>query len=108
MSGDGCALDHRDGGQPRDRWDERHLARLAAAQDGVVRLEQLTALGLSRRARERRVAQRRLVVLHRGVYAVGHGEVSERGRFRAAVWACGEGAALGHLAAARLLGLWAR
>jgi len=108
MSGDGCALDDLYGRQPRNRWDERNLARLAAAQDGVVTVGQLAALGLTERARRRRVAQRRLVVLHRGVYAVGHGEVSERGRFRAAVWACGEGAALGHLAAARLLGLWER
>src|SRR4051794_27888055 len=50
----------------------------------------------------------RLVAMYRGVYAVGHGAVSERGRLRAAVWAAGEGAALSHLAAARALGLWER
>jgi very-short-patch-repair endonuclease len=46
--------------------------------------------------------------MYRGVYAVGHGAVSERGRLRAAAWAAGDGAALSHLAAARLLGLWER
>jgi hypothetical protein len=103
-----CAVGHHNGAQPLKRWDERHLARLGAAQDGVVRLDELAALGLSKRARARRIAQKRLVVMHRGVYAVGHGHVSERGRMRAAVWAAGEGAALSHLAAARLLGLWER
>jgi very-short-patch-repair endonuclease len=103
-----CGLGHHNGAQPFKRWDERHLARLGAAQDGIVRLEQLADLGLSKRARGRRIAQHRLVELHRGVYAVGHGGVSERGRQRAAVWAAGEGAALSHLAAARLLGLWER
>jgi very-short-patch-repair endonuclease len=101
-------LEHRYGAQPSNRWDERHLARLGAAQDGIVRLDQLAALGLSRRARTRRIAQQRLVVMYRGVYAVGHGGVSERGRLRAAVWACGEGAVLNRLAAARALGLWER
>src|SRR4051794_78102 len=100
---------HRDnGGQVSNRWDERELARLAAAQDGIVTIQQLTALGLTSDARHRRIAQRRLIVVHRGVYAVGHGDLSERGRFRAAVLACGEGAHLSHLAAARLLGLWGR
>ena len=103
-----CALEHHNGAQGLTRWDERHLARLAAVQDGIVRLEELAELGLTRRARARRIAQQRLVVMHRGVYAVGHGAVSERGRMRAAVWAAGEGAVLSHLAAARLLGLWER
>jgi len=86
-------------------WDERSLARLAAAQDGVVAVEQL---GLTPKARRTRIAQQRLLVVHRGVYAVGHAQLTERGRFRAAVFACGEGAVLSHLAAARLLGLWER
>lgn len=103
-----CALGSHNGAQPFTRWDERHLARLGAAQDGVVRLDQLSDLGLTAPARKRRIAQQRLVPTFRGVYAVGHGDLTERGRFRAAVWAAGEGAALSHLAAARLLGLWER
>jgi hypothetical protein len=77
---------HHNGAQQSKRWDERHLARLGSVQDGIVRLE-------SPDAKKRRIAQQRRVVVHRGVYAVGHRDVSERGRLRAAVWACGEGAA---------------
>jgi very-short-patch-repair endonuclease len=105
---DGCRVGRDSGDEPCNRWDERHLARLGAAQDGVVRLDELEALGLTRDARLTRIAQRRLIVLHRGIYAVGHDGVTERGRVRAAVWAAGEGALLSHLAAARLLGLWER
>ena len=105
---DGGTVGRHYGSQPFQRWDERHLARLAAAQDGIVRLDELAALGLSRDARKRRIAQRRLIPQYRGIYAVGHDELTERGRFRAAVWAGGEGALLSDLAAARLLGLWER
>src|SRR3954447_8006877 len=91
---DGCAVGRDYDSQPRNRWDERHLARLAAGQDGIVRIDQLTALGLSRDARKRRIAQRRLIPQYPGIYAVGHDELTERGRFRAVVWAGGEGALL--------------
>jgi very-short-patch-repair endonuclease len=86
-------------------WDERALARLAGAQDGVVTVGQLE---LSPKARRTRLAQQRLIRLYEGVYAVGHRELTERGRLRAAGLACGEGAMLSGLAAARLLGLWER
>jgi very-short-patch-repair endonuclease len=43
-----------------------------------------------------------LVVLHRGVYAVGHGELRPEGRWLAAVLACGPGAVLSHRSAAAL------
>jgi Transcriptional regulator, AbiEi antitoxin/Protein of unknown function (DUF559) len=89
-------------------WDERQLARMAVAQDGVVTLRQLEAAGLGRGALRVRRAQRRLVPLHRGVYAIGPGEVTEHGRFRAAVWACGADTLLADLAAARLLATWER
>jgi len=105
---DGGTVEHAYGAQPFQRWDERHLARLGAAQDGIVRVDQLDALGLGRGARRVRIEQRRLIPVYRGVYAVGHGELTERGRFRAVVWAGGEGALLSDLAAARLLGLWER
>jgi very-short-patch-repair endonuclease len=88
--------------------DERHLARLGAAQDGIVRLDQLNDLGLTSDQRRTRLAQRRLIAQYPGVYAVGHDELTERGRFRAVVWAGGEGALLSGRAAARLLGLWER
>jgi hypothetical protein len=50
----------------------------------------------------RRVAGGNLVPLHRGVYAVGHGLVSRRGEWMAAVLACGPGAYLSHGSAAVL------
>ena len=49
-----------------------------------------------------RVAAGRLHRIHRGVYAVGHGGLTMRGRFLAAVKACGEAAVLSHMSAAAL------
>ena len=105
---DGCRVGPEYPAQAFNCWDERHLARLAAAHDGVVRLDELAALGLTRHGRRTRIEQRRLIPQYRSVYAVGHDELTERGRFRAVVWAAGDGALLSHLAAARLLGLWER
>ena len=83
---------------------DAHVARLAAEQDGVVSIAQLRACGLNDRAVARRARDGRLHRLHRGVYAVGHAGVTLRGRFRAAVLACGAAAALSHFAAAALWG----
>src|SRR3954465_8553298 len=90
-------VEHLYGAQAATRWDERHLARLGAAHDGIVTLEELAALGLTRRARVRRIEHSLLVPLYRWVYAVGSGRLTERGRFRAALVACGEGAVLSHV-----------
>jgi hypothetical protein len=49
---------------------------LAERQHGVVSLPQLRSLGLSARAVRDRVATGRLTRIHRGVYAVGHDEVT--------------------------------
>jgi hypothetical protein len=78
----------------------RRSPRLAGEQHGVVARRQLRALGLSLDAIDHRVASGRLHPLHRGVYAVGHRALTLRGRFRAAVLACGETAVLSHFAAA--------
>jgi very-short-patch-repair endonuclease len=43
--------------------------------------------------------------VHLGVYAVGHTALTRNGRFMAAVFACGDGAALSHFSAAVLWGL---
>ena len=51
-----------------------------------------------------RVRSGRLHQLHRGVYAVGHVDLSLEGRFLAAVKACGPGAVLSHYSAAALWG----
>ena len=84
---------------------------LCKAQHGVVARRQLLRLGLSERTIERRLASRRLhpVLLGgrqlRGVYAVGRPDVTQRGRWMAAVLACGEQAVLSHASAAALMGI---
>lgn len=84
---------------------ERRIAALALRQHGVVHHRQLIALGLSRGAIQRRVAAGRLHPAHRGVYAVGHSRLTLRGRWLAAVLACGPGAALSHRDAGHLSNL---
>lgn len=80
------------------------IARLAAAQYGVVGRGQLEGLGLSHDQIVRRVRAGRLHRLHRGVYAVGHMALTQRSRWMAAVLACGPGAVLSHWSAAALWG----
>jgi Transcriptional regulator, AbiEi antitoxin len=83
------------------------LAELAERQHGVVSIRQLeTMLGYSRWAVEREVAAGRLHRLHRGVYAVGHRNISMHGHCLAAVLACGPEALLSHRSAAWLWGIW--
>ena len=79
------------------------LAALAAAQFGVVTSSQLADLGFSSSAISRMVASGRLIRLYRGVYAVGHSRLIPRGRWLAAVLACGDEALLSHREAAALL-----
>lgn len=81
------------------------LARLAARQYGVVSVSQLQALGYVEGSITKAVAGGRLHRMHRGVYAVGHTDLSLYGRCLAAVFACGPGALLSHWSAAWLLGL---
>jgi predicted transcriptional regulator of viral defense system len=81
------------------------VARIAFRQHGVVKLEQLRAAGLSSGAIELRVRNGRLHRLYRGVFAVGHGRLSQEGRWLAAVLALGEGAVLSHVSAAALWGV---
>ena len=81
-------------GPPVDSLDLA-IARIAARQHGVIWLEQLRHLGLSDRAVRSRVAAGRLHRIHRGVYAVGHPQLTHEGRWLAAVRAYGH-AALSH------------
>jgi very-short-patch-repair endonuclease len=78
---------------------------LAARQHWVVTRQQLIDLGLSEAQIQRRIANRRLHPLFRGVYAVGRPDVSREGRWLAAVLACGPGAVLSHGSAAALWGI---
>jgi very-short-patch-repair endonuclease len=65
------------------------VAEIAARQHGVVLVAQLRGAGLDKHAVLHRVRTRRLHLVHRGVYAVGHAALSNRGRWMAAVLACG-------------------
>jgi hypothetical protein len=96
------AIDIRAPSSPRN---VAAIAELAAHQHGVVAHRQLLQLGLRPGAIKHALAIGRLYRLHIGVYAVGHCIVSGKGRFMAAVLACGPGALLSHVSAAAHLGL---
>ncbi len=84
---------------------EARIAELATRQHGVVARRQLFEHGLTPRMIDRRLESGRLLTLHRGVYALGHLRLSRRGRWLAAVLACGPTAVLSHASAAALWGL---
>lgn len=81
------------------------IARLAANQHGVVAIHQLERFGVHRQTLTRRVKAQRLHRIHRRVYAIGHSGLSEKGRWMAAVLACGPAAVLSHTSAAVLWGI---
>jgi very-short-patch-repair endonuclease/predicted transcriptional regulator of viral defense system len=78
------------------------IADLAARQRGAVARWQLLDAGVKPGAIGRRVNGKRLHVIHRGVYAVGHRKLSAEGRLLAAVLAGGRNARLSHASAAKL------
>jgi hypothetical protein len=88
----------------RDKLHTR-LAAIASEQFGIVTTADLRACGLSRQAISRRAAAGHLHPLYRGVYALGHTNISIEGRLLAAVKACGPGAVLSHYAAAAHWGM---
>jgi very-short-patch-repair endonuclease len=81
---------------------DQQIAAPAGRQHGVIAHRQLVVLGVHPRAISHRAAAGRLHRLHVGVYAVGHTVLGERGRWMAAVLACGPNAALSHASAAAL------
>ena len=84
-----------------DTW----IARLAGRQHGALSIAQLLAAGFTHDAIRRRVQAGWLHRIHRGVYAVGHRNLTHQGRWMAAVLACGDGAVLSHRSAAMHWGL---
>lgn len=84
---------------------DEELSAVARRQYGLVTLEQLVALGLGEHGIYERVHTKRLLRLHRGVYAVGHDQLRREGYFLGAVMACGPGAVLSHASAAELCSL---
>jgi len=87
------------------RPDEGAIVRLAEAQHGLVAGRQLRAVGLGSGAIKHRVQSRRLQRVHQDVYALGHSKLTPRGRWMAAVLACGQGALLSHQSSFSLHGL---
>jgi very-short-patch-repair endonuclease len=81
------------------------LWELVREQHGVVTRSQLLAFGLTAKAIAHRIRIGRLHPLWRGVYAVGRPEISQEGRWMAAVLSCGADALLSHSSAAALWGL---
>ncbi|HEX7292263.1 MAG TPA: type IV toxin-antitoxin system AbiEi family antitoxin domain-containing protein [Conexibacter sp.] len=78
------------------------IRALAERQHGVVARTQLLALGVGRGAIEKLLRRGWLIPLHRGVYAVGHRQLRQEGRWLAVVLATGPGAVLSHRDAAAL------
>jgi very-short-patch-repair endonuclease len=71
----------------------------------VITRRQLLALGFTSDAVKARLANGRLYPIWPGVYAVDRPDLTQEGRFHAAVLACGEGAVLSHISAALLWGI---
>jgi very-short-patch-repair endonuclease len=87
---------------PAEQARSQRAWALAKQQHGVVARRQLLGLGFSRQAIEHRLRTGRLHAIHSGVYAVGRGDLSDHGRWMAAVLACGDEAVLSHSSAAAL------
>lgn len=84
---------------------ERAIAASAAAQRGLITRLQLYELGLNAGQVKYRVRRGRLHRLYRDVFAVGHRGLEADALRLAAVFACGDGAVLSHLAAAAEFGV---
>ena len=79
------------------------IAAFAGRQHGVVGRAQLLAAGIETTAIKRRVQASRLHPLYRGVYAVGHRVLTQRGRWMAATLATN--GVLSHRSAGALWGV---
>ncbi len=79
---------------------DRQLHHAARERHGVLTIAELARLGLSGRAVRDRAASGRLHRVHRGVYAIG--PPTAKGRWAAALLACGPTAVLSHASAAAL------
>jgi hypothetical protein len=89
----------------RQRGRHGEVARLCHEQNGVITLSQLEEQGLTVQAVHERLVAGRLHRIHQRVYSLTPDVMTQRGKFMAAVLACGPGAALSHRSAAYLWGL---
>ena len=102
---DGPITRHMGKFSARQHGVDAEVGRLAVAQNGLVTREQLDALGLNDQAIAKRVARGRLHRINQTVYSLTPGVMTQRGKFMAAVLACGPDAVLSHRSAAFLWGL---
>jgi hypothetical protein len=84
------------------------VAALAAKRHGVVSRKELLHLGCPAATIKRWTDAGHLHRVHRGVFAVGHPELSVEGRWLAATLACGPLSLISHTSAAQLWGLFER
>jgi hypothetical protein len=89
----------------RQRALDRAVFATARRQHGVIARRQLVELGMPTTMIDVRLRAGRFVLLHRGVYALGHAQLRPEGRWCDAVLAVGPGAALSHRHAGALWGL---
>jgi hypothetical protein len=89
----------------RRREREVRVLKLAKQQHGAVSLSQLRSLGLTDSNVLYRVSTGRLHRIHCGVYALGRPDLPAKGRWMAAVLACGPGAVLSHPSGGALHGI---
>jgi predicted transcriptional regulator of viral defense system len=78
---------------------------LSRRQHGVIARRQLVALGFTEEAIRQRIAKARLHRVYPGVYAVGRPDLTQHGRWMAAILAKGPAAVLSHRSAAALYGI---
>lgn len=81
---------------------QQELWRLVREQHGIITRKQLAAVGFGRHAIDNRIARGRLHPVSAGVYAVGRPQLTQHGRWMAAVLSCGPAAVLSHSSAAAL------
>lgn len=87
------------------RFDRPEVVRIAGEHHWVLSLDELRGLGMRDGQVLRDARNGRLHRVFEGVYAVGRPELSFEGRCRAALLACGPGAAISHYSAGRLWGI---
>jgi very-short-patch-repair endonuclease len=79
---------------------DRRIGAVATEQHGVVARRQLAELGLTPQHIAYRTDIGRLIRIFRGVYAVGHPQLTREGRWMGAVLSCGPQSVLSHADAA--------
>jgi very-short-patch-repair endonuclease len=93
-------------GAPKtDNSGDLTVARLAAKQFGVVSIEQLRTLGLTRGDVRGWIKRAQLHPLHKDVFAVGHTRIVSHAHLIAALLTCGPASFLSHRTAAAVWGL---